>query len=128
MLVFTGHIRDTRAKITGVFHVHKFREQGQHHAGFHVSCMNAETFFFRGQQALRQSHRKPVCSNRQNFVFNPQIARDDVHRSMVGELVDRLFAGDAKALVSHLLTEGDLDAGELEELRRIVDRAKGDER
>jgi BlaI family penicillinase repressor len=80
---------------------------------------------------LRKMEVKGVVRHRRNgrqFVYRPRIARDDVHRSMVGDLVDRLFAGDAKALVSHLLTEGDLDAGELEELRRIVDRANGDKR
>jgi hypothetical protein len=39
---------------------------------------------------------------------------------MVGELVERLFGGDPKALVAHLVSEHEIAPGELAELRRRV--------
>jgi predicted transcriptional regulator len=40
---------------------------------------------------------------------------------MVGELVERLFAGDPKALVAHLVSEHELDADEIRDLQRQLD-------
>lgn len=70
---------------------------------------------------LRKMEDKGVVEHRsegRTFVYRPLVSQDDVHRSMVGELVERLFGGDPAALVNHLLTEGDVDLDELEELRR----------
>ena len=72
---------------------------------------------------LKKMEDKGVVAHRaegRQFVYRATVASDAVHRSMVGELVDRLFAGDAKALVSHLLEEGDIAPQELDELRRRV--------
>ena len=43
-----------------------------------------------------------------------------MHRSMVAELTAQLFDGDVTALVSHLLTEQEVDAGELTRLSRLI--------
>ncbi len=76
---------------------------------------------------LRKMETKGVVNHRRDgrqFLYRPTIAEGEVHRSMVGDLVDRLFAGDALELVNHLLTEGDIDMGELEDLRkRLEDRS-----
>ena len=44
----------------------------------------------------------------------------DVHRSMVADLTQRLFHGDFTALVSHLLSEQEIDARELERLKTLI--------
>jgi predicted transcriptional regulator len=44
---------------------------------------------------------------------------------MVGELVNRLFEGDAAALVSHLVESGGMEDTELERLRALIDAADG---
>ncbi len=70
---------------------------------------------------LRKMETKGVVKHRREgrqFLYRPLVAEGDVHRSMVEDLVDRLFAGDALQLVNHLLAEGDIDLGELEELKR----------
>lgn len=51
------------------------------------------------------------------FVYRALVSEAQVRRSMVGELVARLFEGDPKALVAHLVSEHEIDAGELGELR-----------
>jgi predicted transcriptional regulator len=77
---------------------------------------------------LRKMEEKGVVAhtvNGRQFVYRAVVAERDVHRSMVGDLVERLFDGDAGALVAHLVREGEIDAAELAELeRRIADREK----
>jgi len=70
---------------------------------------------------LRKMEDKGIVVHRslgRQFVYRPTVSEDQVRRSMVGELVERLFSGDPKALVAHLVSENEIDAGELEELRR----------
>ena len=72
---------------------------------------------------LSKMEKKGVVSHRtrgRRFVYRSEVAERDVHRSMVSELVDRLFAGDAGALVSHLLTERQIDPAELARLEALV--------
>jgi predicted transcriptional regulator len=54
------------------------------------------------------------------FVYAPAVSESQVRRSMVSELHRRLFAGDTTAFVSHLLSEHEIDADELTELRRLL--------
>ena len=77
---------------------------------------------------LRKMEDKGVVAHRaegRQFVYRPTVSEDQVRRSMVGELVERLFAGDPKALVAHLVSENEIDAAELDELRRRLARKPG---
>jgi predicted transcriptional regulator len=72
---------------------------------------------------LRKMEDKGVVAHRaegRQFVYRPAVSEDQVRRSMVGELVARLFGGDPKALVAHLVSENEIDPGELESLRKRV--------
>lgn len=69
---------------------------------------------------LRKMEDKGVVDHRaqgRQFIYFPLIAEADVREGMVGDLVDRLFRGDSAALINHLLEAGEIDAGELDELR-----------
>jgi len=73
---------------------------------------------------LRKMEDKGVVTHRaegRQFVYRPTVTRAEVRESMVGELVERVFGGDARALVAHLVSEHEIDATELHELRRQVD-------
>jgi len=79
---------------------------------------------------LRKMEGKGVVSHRaegRQFIYRPTVTEDQVRRSMVGELVERLFAGDPKALLAHLVSEHEIEPAELSELRRHVgkDRKRG---
>ena len=70
---------------------------------------------------LRKMEARRIVAHRQTgrtFVWRARVERERVHRSMVGDLIERLFGGDPKALVDHLVAEGDLDLGELDALRK----------
>ena len=76
---------------------------------------------------LRKMEARGLVCHRaegRQFVYRARVEEGDVHRTMVGELVDRLFGGDSKALVNHLVSEGDIDLLELEELRRRLEEAE----
>jgi len=62
------------------------------------------------------------------FVYRATIEEKDVHRSMVAELTQRLFQGDFSALVSHLLTEQEIDKGDLERLKKLIAEKGGKEK
>ena len=74
---------------------------------------------------LRKMEEKGVVAHRANgrqFVYRPTVSEDQVRRSMVGELVGRLFNGDPRALVAHLVSENEIDPEELDELRQRLQR------
>ncbi len=77
---------------------------------------------------LRKMEDKGVVVHRavgRQFLYRPAVSEDQVRRSMVGELIERLFEGDPTALVAHLVSEHEIDAEELRELRRRLGRKRG---
>ena len=54
------------------------------------------------------------------FIYRAAVAEQDVRRSMVGALIERLFEGDPAALVSHLIDERELGAQDVNRLKRLV--------
>lgn len=71
---------------------------------------------------LTKLEKKGVVDHRtegRRFVYRPLVSEREVKRSMVGELTERLFRGDAAALVSHLIAEHEIDPAELAELAEL---------
>ena len=58
------------------------------------------------------------------LLYTPRVSEAEVQRSMVGSLVDSLFAGRASALVSHLLDARGVDARELAELQALLNQQR----
>jgi predicted transcriptional regulator len=54
------------------------------------------------------------------FHYRPAVSEGGIGRSMVGELVERIFGGSPAELVSHLLDTGQVDASELDRIKRLV--------
>ena len=72
---------------------------------------------------LKKMEAKGVVDHRtegRQYVYRPIVAEREVRRSMVSELIDRAFQGDARALVSHLLEESDIDPKELKNLKAMI--------
>src|SRR3954451_13523859 len=79
---------------------------------------------------LAKLEKKGVVGHRadgRRFVYQPVIDESQVRRSMVAELTSQLFRGDVTALVSHLLSEHDIDPAELAELRALISSRKPEE-
>ena len=80
---------------------------------------------------LRKMEDKGVVAHRsagRQFVYRATVTQAAVRESMVGELVERLFGGDAKALVAHLVSEHEIDGADLAELRERLTRGRETER
>ena len=76
---------------------------------------------------LRKMEDKGIVAHRasgRQFVYRPTVTEELVRRSMVGELVERLFGGDPKALVAHLVSEHEIAPSEPSELRRRLGGAR----
>jgi BlaI family transcriptional regulator, penicillinase repressor len=71
--------------------------------------------------------RRGIVSRRtrdRQFVYRAAISESDVQHSMVSELTERLFAGDAAALVSHLIAASDMSPGDLARMKQLLERAQ----
>lgn len=80
---------------------------------------------------LTKMERKGVCRHRnvgRQFVYEPLVSEREVRRSMVSALTERLFSGDVTALVSHLISEEEIEPGELAALREMISEREGEEK
>ncbi len=80
---------------------------------------------------LKKMEAKGVVAHRaegRRFLYVPMVDEADVTRTMVADLADRLFDGSAAALASHLIAEHEVEPGELEALRALINKAKRKER
>jgi predicted transcriptional regulator len=72
---------------------------------------------------LAKLEKKGVVEHRMDgrrFVYRPRIDEGQVRRSMVAELTSQLFRGDVTALVNHLLSEHEIESGELAQLKALI--------
>jgi BlaI family transcriptional regulator, penicillinase repressor len=72
---------------------------------------------------LRKMEDKGVVAHRsegRQFVYRATVSEAEVRRSMVSEVVERLFAGDPTALVSYLVADHDVDPDEIARLRGVL--------
>lgn len=53
-------------------------------------------------------------------IYRPRIAREDVRRSMVSDLAQRLFRGDVADMLCHLLDGCDVSPEELARLKELI--------
>jgi len=58
------------------------------------------------------------------YVYRATITEADVQHSMVSELTERLFDGDAAALVTHLIAASDMSPGDLARVKRMIENAQ----
>ena len=80
---------------------------------------------------LTKMEKKGVVAHKsvgRQFVYRATVAEKDVHRSMVEDLTQRLFRGDFSALVSHLLTEQEIDKKEVARLKALIALQGGKEK
>lgn len=74
---------------------------------------------------LQKMERKGVVEHRRDgrrYLYSATVAEPEVQRSMVGELTKRLFGGDRRALLAHLVREEELAGSDLEALRAEIER------
>ena len=60
-------------------------------------------------------------------VYRPRWSRDEATTSMTEDFVTRLFGGEARPLVAHLVEKERLGRDELQELKALIERELGEE-
>lgn len=76
---------------------------------------------------LTRLERRGVVSHQNNgrqYTYRAEVTEPQVRRSMVSELTDMLFDGRPTALISHLIDDREIDAGELDEMKRLIAAAE----
>ena len=60
------------------------------------------------------------------LIYRATVSEPQVRRSMVADLIDSLFGGNAQELVAHLVSEAEIAPGDLERVRkRLGKTARG---
>ncbi len=80
---------------------------------------------------LAKMERKGQVAHRAGgkaFVFYPVLRQEQVSRSMVADLAQRLFGGDVPLMVSHLLDGCELSSGELARLKALIRKKEQEDR
>jgi BlaI family transcriptional regulator, penicillinase repressor len=75
---------------------------------------------------LKKMEAKGVVEHRsegRRFIYRPTVSEEAVTRSMVADLTERLFGGNAAALAAHLLEDHEVARADLAQLRRLVEAA-----
>jgi predicted transcriptional regulator len=72
---------------------------------------------------LTKMERRGIVEHRvegRQFVYRPLLSEQEVTRTMVADLTQRLFEGDVSALVSHLIRSEEIERDELVRLRAMI--------
>jgi predicted transcriptional regulator len=72
---------------------------------------------------LKKMEKKGVVTHRvedRRHIYRTTVTEDAVKRSMVADLTARLFDGDATALVSHLLSEHDIESDDVAAIKKLL--------
>ena len=80
------------------------------------------------QTLLRQLEAKGAVGHEVEgriFVFIPKFKEDKVKRTAAQDLLERVFGGSVGNLVAHLLKDEKVSRAELDELRQLIDRQRG---
>lgn len=79
------------------------------------------------QTLLRRLERKGYVTHEvkgRAHVFLPAVRREDVVRRTVGDFVNRLFGGDPVSLMLHLADHSELNADDIERLKKVMDKGQ----
>ncbi len=77
------------------------------------------------QTLLRGLEDKRAIQHRaegRTFVFFPLVKEDKFKQSATSDLLQRVFAGNAASLVSHLLKNEQVSPEEMSEIRKLINR------
>jgi len=72
---------------------------------------------------LSRMEQKGLVTHRSEdrvFYYRPTVSQDHAGQTMVGDFVDRVFDGSPSELVSHLLDTDQVDASELQRIKKLV--------
>ena len=78
------------------------------------------------QTLLRRLEKKGYVQHEvqgKAHMFSAAVKREQVIKRTVGDFVERLFGGDPLPLMLHLADQSDLNADDIDELKKLIDRS-----
>jgi predicted transcriptional regulator len=96
-----------------------------------LACKGRELAYTTVATMLAKMERKGQVGHRAGakaFVYHPLLRQENVSRSMVTDLADRLFGGDVPLMVSHLLDGCELSSDELVRLKALIRKKEQEDR
>ena len=96
-----------------------------------LACEGRELAYTTVATMLAKMERKGQVGHRAGakaFVYHPLLRQENVSRSMVADLADRLFGGDVPLMVSHLLDGCELSHDELARLKSLIRKKEQEDR
>ena len=82
-----------------------------------LALTTVATVLTRLEKAGLVAHR----ASGRHYLYRPLVSEEDVRRSMVSVLAERLFEGDVAALVSHLVNAREIKPGDLARVRQLIE-------
>jgi len=82
-----------------------------------LALTTVATVLTRLEKAGLVAHR----ASGRHYLYRPLVSEEEVRRSMVSVLAERLFEGDVAALVSHLVNARDIKSGDLARVRQLIE-------
>jgi BlaI family penicillinase repressor len=82
-----------------------------------LALTTVATVLTRLEKAGFVSHR----ASGRHYVYRPLVSEEEVRRSMVSVLAERLFEGDVAALVSHLVNAREIRPGDLARVKQLIE-------
>ena len=76
------------------------------------------TLLFRLEQQGVIAHRE----DGREYLYRARVTREQVERAAVGSVLGRLFGGDVAAMVSHALRAEEVEPGDVERVREMLER------
>jgi BlaI family transcriptional regulator, penicillinase repressor len=73
---------------------------------------------------MQVMHRKGLLTRSERFrshVYEPAVERSATQRQLAGSMLERAFGGSARGLLQSALAGRTVDAGELAEIRQLLD-------
>jgi BlaI family transcriptional regulator, penicillinase repressor len=100
-------------------------ERGPVNAREITVCLNQEQEIAHStvQTLLRQLEQKGAIAHERKdrtFIFHALAKQDNVLKSEIGRLKDRLFSGSAAGLMAYLLKKEAIDPAEMDEIKRLI--------
>jgi len=63
---------------------------------------------------------------RKSYIYRPLVQRDEVSKSMLQDILERLFDGSRELLLNYLFEDEEIDLEELQRLREKITQKKGE--
>jgi len=82
-----------------------------------LALTTVATVLTRLEKAGLVTHR----ASGRHYLYRPLVTEEEVRRSMVSVLAERLFEGDVAALVSHLVNAREIKPGDLARVRQLIE-------